>query len=181
MRRVHISTTVRVALATLLAFSGNLVAAVDTSNAATFLADINSRGVRAVLNDIWGKPDWDSLLTQVETGQKAWLLVAVRMYEATDAGSTEMLTSATGVALLTNPRYVLLQVAPTFGLENVCSGPDIDDARWSTKPQAIANLDERIHSVSALKGQDIAKARAACLKSLKADRDLLESPNGPYS
>jgi hypothetical protein len=84
------------------------------------------------------------------------------------------------VALLHQPRQVLMQVAPVLGIEEVCSSPDIDDPRWSTQKKAIENLDARTAAVSRLSGADIAAARASCLKSLREARAILASPNGPY-
>jgi hypothetical protein len=99
---------------------------------------------------------------------------------AVSAGRQEMLTSAAGVALLHQPRRVLLEVAPVLGLEGICSAPDIDDPRWSTQQKLVKNLDARIASVSRLNGADVASARDLCLKSLNEARALMLSPNGPY-
>src|SRR6266480_5170993 len=148
---------------------------------ASVLADINARGAYAVVKDIFEKPEWSELLDHIETGQRQWLEVAVKIQAGTDAGSTEMLTSAVGVALLHDPRQVLLKVAPVLGMEGICFSPDIDDPRWPTQQKAVANLDARIASVSRLRGADVASARESCLKYLKEAKAILLSPNGPYS
>jgi hypothetical protein len=148
--------------------------------AAAVLSDIHARGPYAVVQSLWGKPEWDDLLVKVETGQTDWLQVAVMIYPGTDAGSAEELTYAVGAALLHDPHQVLLRVAPVLGLEGICSAPDIDDPRWSTKQKAVANLDDRIAAVRRLSDPSVAAARASCLKYLHEDRALLLSPNSPY-
>jgi hypothetical protein len=80
-----------------------------------------------VVQDLFDKPKWTEILGKIETGRRQWLDVAVKLYAGTDAGSTEELALAVGVALLHQPRQVLLQVAPVLGIEEVCSSPDIDD------------------------------------------------------
>jgi hypothetical protein len=147
---------------------------------AAVLADINARGAYAFVNAVFDKPEWGELLDHIETGQGQWLEVAIKLHAGTDAGSSEMLTSAVGVALLRNPRQVLLRVAPVLGMEGVCSSPDIDDPRWPTQQKAVANLDARIVSVSKLNRADVASARDSCLKYLRDARAVLISPNGPY-
>jgi hypothetical protein len=161
-------------------FAGSASAA-DAVTPATVIADINARGAYEVVKDIFEKPEWGELLDHIETGQRQWLEVAVKLYAGTDAGSTEMLTSAVGVALLHQPRQVLLKVAPVLGMELICSSPDIDDPRWSTQEKTVANLDARIASVSNLRGADVTSARDSCLKYLREARAILLSPNGPYS
>jgi hypothetical protein len=156
-------------------------AAAPALTAAAVLADIHVRGPYAVVQSIWEKPEWGELLGKVETGQTAWLHVAVAIYPGTDAGSAEELTSAVGVALLHDPQQVLLSVAPVLGLEGICSAPDTDDPRWPTREQVVANLDDRIAAVSHLSDRTVAAVRASCLKYLRENRALLMSPNGPYS
>jgi hypothetical protein len=147
---------------------------------AAVLADINARGAYAFVNAVFDKPEWSELLGHIETGQRQWLEVAVKLHDGTDAGSSEMLTSAVGVALLHNPRQVLVKVAPVLGLEGVCSSPDIDDPRWPTQQKAVANLDARIASVTKVSGAAVASARDSCLKYLREAKAVLVSPNGPY-
>jgi hypothetical protein len=66
-------------------------------------------------------------------------------------------------------------------MDDVCSGPDVDDARWDTKAKAIATIDARMASMSHLSGGDIAEARLSCLKYLREAKEYLAGPNGPYS
>ena len=160
-------------------FAGAASAA-GTLTPASVLADINARGAYAVVKDLFDKPEWSVILDHIETGQSQWLKVAVALYGGTDAGSTEMITSAAGVALLHQPRRVLLEVGPVLGLEGICSAPDIDDPRWSTQQKLVKNLDARIASVSRLNGDDVGSARDSCLKFLREARALMLSPNGPY-
>jgi len=169
------------ALSALWCLLAGSASAAEALTPASVLADINARGAYAVVNDIFEKPEWGELLDHIETGQRQWLAVAVKIYVGSDAGSAEMLTSAVGVALLHQLRQVLLKVAPVLGMGPICSSPDIDDPRWSTQEKTVANLDARIASVSKLRGADVTSARDSCLKYLREARAFLLSPNGPYS
>jgi hypothetical protein len=127
------------------------------------LSQINARGPRAVLDDLWGRPGWDDLLTKVETGQEGWLKVATAIRPATDAGASEMLTLAVAAALYRNPRSTLKLGAPAFGVEAICGA--LDD-EWETKQSAIAHLNGRIGAVNTISDQDITAIRDECLKHL---------------
>ena len=133
------------------------------------------------MEKIWNTPNWEYLLSRVETGRRAWIDVAAKLYPGTDAGSTEMLTLALGEALVHSPREVLIQGASTFGVESICSGPDVDDHRYETRDRAVAAVVERITAVRKLRGRDVAALRASCLRSLQAEKALLLSDKGPYS
>ncbi len=130
---------------------------------------------------IWNTPDWDYVLAKVETGRRAWIIIAVKLYPGTDAGATEMLALALGEALVRAPRDVLIQSASTFGVESICSGPDVDDPRYETRDRAVAAVAHRVTAVSKLHGSDVAALRASCLTALEDEKALLVRDNGPYS
>jgi hypothetical protein len=148
--------------------------------ATAVLSDIHTRGATAVVNDIWNKPAWSQILTNIETGQRQWLKVAVELHPGTDAGSSEMLTSAAGVALLHNPHDVLLRLGPELSIEGICTAPDVDDPRFDTKQKAIQSLEARIAAVTQVTSADVAAARRSCLEFLKQAKAILVTTGGPY-
>jgi hypothetical protein len=147
----------------LLCVAASGVAYGAPATAREVLSEINARGPRAVLDRLWGKPGWDELLTNVETGQEGWLRVAIAIRPGTDAGASEMLTLAVATALYRNPRSTLEIAAPVFGVEEICGA--LDD-EWETKQAAIAHLNGRIGAVNTLSDQSIADVREECLKHL---------------
>jgi len=153
-------------------------ATADTMTAASMLSDIKARGARAVFKSIENTPRWDEVLTHVESGERQWLKVAVMLYSATDAGDSEMLTLAAGVALLRRPRDVLIYAAPTLGIQFVCGQPVEGDPGVETPTKLLAYLDARIAAVSRLTGVDVAAARTSCLKYLTEARSQAASSNG---
>src|ERR1043165_1185615 len=120
-------TLLRTKLVLIVALTTSGVAYGAPLTAKRALSEINARGPRAVVDDLWGTPRWDELLTKVETGQEGWLKVAIAIRPGTDAGASEMLTLAVAAALYRNPRSTLEIAAPVFGVETICG---VLDDEW---------------------------------------------------
>ena len=134
-----------------------------------------------MFNRLWESNEWDYVIKQIETGDENWLKVATKLNEATDAGASEMLILAAGVALDKEPYNVLEIAAPVFSVENVCGYPDLGDPKFNTKVKSLAYLDARIKIVRSLKQEDVAQLREQCLETLNKTRIEIAGPKGPFS
>jgi len=146
---------------------------------AALLKDLEARGPKVVVEELWNGAGWDDVLWHVRSGDAEWLRVAVALHAGTDAGSSETLALALGDALDRHAAAVLRIVAPTFGTGEICAGPDID--HFVARDAYVAALDRRISAVSAIGEADLAADRASCLSSLKEVRAHILSPDGPFS
>ena len=155
--------------------------AAQNPSATSILFEIHKQGTKTVFTRLWNSSHWNFVIKQIETGDKNWLRVATKLYEATDAGASEMLILAAGVALDKAPYSVLETAAPVFSVENVCGYPDLGDPRFNTKVKSLAYLDARIKTVRSLKQEEVALLRERCLETLNKTRIEVAGPKGPFS
>ena len=118
---------------------------------------------------------WNSLIAGIESGTSCWLKVGARLRAFSDAGYSEMLSLAAGVALEHNARGVL-SIWPRSALSDACSSPDLSDARTDTPKKAAQYMDVRIAAVARIRGE----AARQCLRSLNESRSFILSSNGPF-
>jgi hypothetical protein len=145
------------------------------------MKQIQERGAEQTARELWSSGRWNELIEKIETGEKRWLEVAKALRPGTDAGASEMLHLAAGVALVRSPREVLLLLGPGMSLEAVCGFPDMADNRYKTQKQTVQYLDARIEAVKKLSGPDIASLRDQCLVHLNNTKTEVLSPRGPFS
>ncbi len=133
--------------------------------------DISHLGANKVLwEKLWDSPKaFASLLERVESGDKAWLNIAVKLREVSDAGASEMLEASLSVALAKQPANVLAILSNgtkpgTFNVEDICSDgmlaidkSDQEIAEW--RKSAIL-------AVSKVKLSALKHIRKECLKNL---------------
>jgi len=95
----------------------------STTRAQSILSDINSRGAKSVVEMLWADEErWNDVMTNVGSGDVAWLGVAVALRSGTDAGASEMLDEAISIALKSAPAAVLrLLKDHKFNRSFVCS------------------------------------------------------------
>jgi hypothetical protein len=155
--------------------------AAQNPSATSILFEIHKQGAKKVFTRLWESNEWDYVIKQIETGEKNWLRVATKLYEATDAGASEMLILATGVALYKAPYSVLEIAAPVFSIENICGYPDLGDPPLNTKVKSLAYLDARIKTVRSLNQEEVAQHREQCLETLNKTRIEVAGPKGPFS
>jgi hypothetical protein len=124
---------------------------------------------------------WAIVIKNIETGRRPWIEIAKRLHTVSDAGTSEMLSLATGVALVHAPRDVLAIASVELTVAGVCGLPDMTDARTDTQRKVVAYLDARLKSVRGVKGKDTGSLRLQCLQALTNARDLTVSPTGPFS
>ena len=94
--------------------------------------DIETDGVKAVVDRLWNSGDYDRLLNHIDKGTPAWVALAPKLAAGTDAGASEELTIALAYALPRNPQAVLsvLDVCATNAEQIILSrNPDTADFR----------------------------------------------------
>lgn len=148
---------------------------------ASILTEIKEKGAKSVFGELKDGGGWLEVLNGIESGAKPWLDVAVKIHPATDAGPSEMLHLAAGVALAKNPADVLLLAIPTLPIEGVCGFSDMSDPRYDTKEKTLLYLNERIKNVRSLNQPGIAGVRDKCLDVLEKTKSEIVSPTGPFS
>jgi hypothetical protein len=142
------------------------------SNPDSIIAEVNMRGAASVVADLtrdWNV--WDSICDKVATGDQAWLKAAVALHPGTDAGSSEMMDLALGEALELNPENVFKIAMPTFELEFICSGPDVDNPRYDSYDLSIRAINLRIKKVSAIKDSKLKKLSKGCVGHLEESKE----------
>jgi len=113
---------------------------------------------------------WNKLLKNIASGKRSWLEVAVYLRPGTDAGASEMLDLAMGEALGNSPKLVLeiIKKSDIFTATFVCSGPDVDDPRYSTYDKVIIATNHRIAVLEKVDDTNLKDTRNLCIENLKA-------------
>lgn len=136
---------------------------------------IAKRGPWAIANDLYSNPsDWYALLRHVATGDAAWLRVASALHPGTDAGASEMLTLSVGEALENAPENVFKISLKEFRLEDICSGPDIDDNRYNSFNLALDALNKRQREVGKITDPKLIGLAERCIQSLEESKAALK-------
>jgi hypothetical protein len=136
--------------------------------------EIESSGARAVVNELYSDWDvWDFVLKKIGSGDESWLKVAVALHPGSDAGSAEMLNLAVGEALEHNPENVFKITLNEFRLNSICSGADVDDARYNTYELSLEAINVRIQKVSSVKAPSFESTKKECIRNLEKSKDYL--------
>ena len=109
----------------------------------TMMKRINGEGQARVISGL-NDAQWADLVKGVESGNRSWLTVASRLHSAADAGASESLTLAAGVALVLAPADVLSILIPEMPVKAVCGLPDLTDPRTDTLTKTIGYLNDRL-------------------------------------
>lgn len=146
-----------------------------SSDPAALTEAIAERGSRAVVNDLYSNiSEWHVFLRHVATGNASWLRVASALYSGTDAGASEMLTLSVGEALENAPENVFKIVVKDFRLEDICSGPDIDDNRYNSYSLAINAINKRQREIRKITNPELAKLAEKCIQVLEKSKAALK-------
>jgi hypothetical protein len=150
-------------------------ASVTSLRANDVLADVRTRGARAVVESLWTNSEqWDTVMRNISHGRSEWLKVAVALHPGTDGGASEMLDEALFLALKPAPIAVLqLLQEHQFQSALVCSSNIGTDY---TSEESRRLVEERIKVLMNLSGQmNTLPVRDECLKGLRgALKDLSE-------
>ena len=129
---------------------------------------IRSCGSRCLLEKYFNDwESWQKVLQKIASGRQEWLEIAVVLKKHSDAGMSETLIHAVGEALENEPELVLTITAEEYPLKNICSGPDIDDERYSTYDAALTAIRKRIDALTAIDNKTLEMKRANCIEQLK--------------
>jgi hypothetical protein len=129
---------------------------------------IRSYGARCLLKKYYNDwESWQKVLQRIASGRREWLEIAVVLKKHADAGMSETLAHAVGEALEHDPELVLTITAEEYPLKNICSGPDIDDMRYSTYDATLTAIEKRIDALKAIDIEALEMKRANCIEQLK--------------
>jgi hypothetical protein len=117
---------------------------------------------------------WGELLRNISSGEREWLQVAVELKDGADAGASEMIKFAVGEALANKPENVIDIAIKKFGLQTVCSEPDIDDARYSSYEKAVLEINRRIDVLKNIHTHKYQHFRNACIDELNKSKSRLK-------
>jgi hypothetical protein len=156
-----------------LVFLFGIGAGAATAAAKLTAADVSARvereGAQTVLQTIYADNDqWAHLLASIATGRREWLLIAVALHPASDAGSSEQLTLAVGEALEHRPENVLTVAISTYPLDVVCDVPETDDPRFDSLSRALATLNRRQAMLRTVTAPAVRMPRDKCIEQLDA-------------
>lgn len=140
-------------------------------NPKTILDEISKRGARTIVSELYDHPtEWNFVLQHIARGTKTWLKVAVALYPGSDAGASEMLELSVGEALEKAPVNVFSVTLPVFQLESICSGPDVDNARYDSYDLAIKAIDRRQKRISAITDPKLKNVSNKCIQLLEESK-----------
>ena len=132
---------------------GALALEVESRGASEVVARLNSGGGR----------EWARVIRQIQTGSAAWLHVADKLLDATDASRTGDLYFALSVALTHNAAGVLGMVGPKLPVEKVCSIPYIEPS-----PAVIRAYQSKARlALGRVTSAELEQRKKACLSSVK--------------
>lgn len=154
--------------AALLAILTPIALADSPMSAQSVLESVASVGARATLQRIYeDEHQWATLLNNIATGKRAWVDVAKKLRPGSDGGATEQLTLALGEALEHLSENVLTLAVPEYRIEDVCSGPDVDDPRFDSYELSMAAINRRQSQLHSLHSPSIAESRKTCISELE--------------
>jgi hypothetical protein len=126
----------------------------DLPPADVLLREIDGRGARFVLGELWrDEPLFDALCARIATGDPQWLLVADRLRPVSDAAASFSLDFSVALALPSAPIQVLQLLDSSFSLPGICIVP----AHENTPERVVA--ERRARALSALSGVSVPNLR----------------------
>lgn len=145
----------------------------------TMMHRIRSHGAAQVASELTDA-QWVAVRKEIEKGSTSWLAVASDLYSGTDAGDSELLIAAVGVALVRVPARVLRTSAAQMPIEGICGYPDLTDPRTDTRQKTESYLSDRLVAVDKVTANDVAAKRRECIDVLRRTRDEVQSAGGPF-
>jgi len=137
-------------------------------NASEIIDEIQKRGAKAVVKAFYENCDlWNELLRRIASGEREWIEVAIYLKPGADAGASEMLNFAVGEAIENAPETVLKAAVENYDLKEICCGPDVDDARYSTYSKALATTKRRIEALQKVEDEALQQNRDKCIGNLQ--------------
>jgi hypothetical protein len=133
---------------------------------AALLQDIESRGARAVLLEVYeDEPRWNRLLAGVSSGTAGWLKVADQLKRVAREQSEE-LTVALGQALEKEPANTLAVLGEAFDADDVCSLNTLEQSLGRDYAAALRSVERRQRAVGGVGDPALRAQRDECLAFL---------------
>ena len=145
-------------------------AAPSPAEAQAILADIQRRGAKTVLDQLYGREArWRPVVEGVASGQARWLEVASALKPAArrNLAVSQELTVALSRALEKAPANVLGVLDEAFDADDVCSLNTIEDSLGTDFHAALASVERRERAVARVSDPALAERREACLEFLR--------------
>lgn len=142
-----------------------------TLSASEIQKSIDHDGAKKVLWDDLANDEarWDSFGDCVETGQKAWLQIAVEFAPYQDTIVGETLPIFLGRALSNNAENILRIAVPAFDMEKFCDATGFEDPIDFDIDDLIA----RQHGLDAVKAKDLNNMVSSCRDRIQLLIDAL--------
>ena len=130
---------------------------------------IEEEGPQTVLSDVFGKPEWNSIIEGIKKAKPRWLRVGMKLRKVSDAGASEELRISLAEGLEVNPVNVFrnaLFESDSGQISMVCRTTGIE------RPLAveISSVDKRILEIRKIKIRDLEKFKTVCLEALEAEK-----------
>jgi len=130
-------------------------------------ARVKALGAKAVVSEIYAHPDrWNSVLSGISSGSRAWLDVARVLISGADGDSSEQLSEAAGNTLEKNAAAALEILWSDYGLGMCRFMPDTSNPKYSTKSKAMEGLESRVQYLRRVTAPKLKEARDACVAEL---------------
>ncbi len=148
--------------------SASIAAASLLPSASDLEVQIRANGAQATVRKLWAtSPEWDILLRRIESGDSAWVKVAVALKPGSDAGSAETLKQAVSLSIQKAPEQFLSIAWPAFGQE-ACHDLQIEPS----PQQHVQFMDATRKALSSVSDDTLTSRRDACLEALQGNRRL---------
>jgi hypothetical protein len=143
--------------------------AIDTAAAAAILDQIQRRGPRPVLDELYAREArWRTVVQGVASGDPTWLAVASKLKPVAtrQVPIVQDLTSAVARALERAPANVLAILNQAFDTDNVCSLNTLEDSLGHDYQTALRTVERREKAVAAVNDPALGERKEECLDFL---------------
>lgn len=135
-------------------------------------ARIESVGAGPVLREIFSRPDWDTVLDGMRTGDIGWLRIGTALKKVSDAGASEELRITVAKALSVNPKNVFLadsSLSDSAQIQWLCQTTGIE------KPiqEEVLELNARIDALRKVQGSPYQHMKRICIESAEKVKGYL--------
>lgn len=129
--------------------------------------DIDARGARVVVQDLWSNDRYETVLQRIATGDGTWVALAPKLASGADAAASEGLTIALAEALPRNATAVLSVLDPrrtALAPTRVCGVPFIE----GTAINVADYVRSAEKAVNAVGEPQLNVQRTSCLMALQS-------------
>lgn len=136
------------------------------------LSEIKNKGSIHVVRTLWKNwAQWDEVMKNIASGEKAWIEVAEQLHQGSDAGSSESLKIALALALPNSPENVLPLIDYRFDIEWICGFPFIEPKREFL----LNHYKKTKHALEQPLSNDLKEIQTECLQTLNSQKEHIFS------